>query len=134
MLEYHVSARRIDSHGSEATTKSATLTLDTDMAGRADAFNPVELLLASLAACILKGCERVVPMLVFDLRGITVSLHGVRQDSPPKMISIRYEIVVDTDETEARLALLHKNLQKYGTIYNTLAGATELSGTIGRKG
>lgn len=134
MLEYHVSARRIDSHGSEATTKSATLTLDTDMAGRADAFNPAELLLASLAACILKGCERVVPMLVFDLRGITVSLHGVRQDSPPKMISIRYEIVVDTDETEARLALLHKNLQKYGTIYNTLAGATELSGTIGRKG
>jgi hypothetical protein len=29
------------------------------MAGRADAFNPAELLLASLAACILKGTERV---------------------------------------------------------------------------
>ncbi len=134
MLEYHVSARRIDSHGSEATTKDALIVLDTDLAGRADAFNPAEMLLASLAACILKGSERVVPMLAFDLRGIAVSLHGVRQDSPPKMISITYEITVDTDETDARLALLHKNLQKYGTIYNTLSGAVELSGTIRRKG
>lgn len=134
MLHYHVSARRIDSHGSEATTKAASITLDTDMAGRQDAFNPAELLLASLAACILKGTERVVPMLQFDLRGLTVSLQGVRQDSPPRMISISYEITVDTDEPDARLDLLHKNLRKYGTIYNTLAGATDLSGTIRRKG
>lgn len=133
MLEYHISARRIDSHGSEATTKNARIVLDTDMAGRDDAFNPAEMLLASLAACTLKGTERVIPMLDFDLRGIAISLHGVRQDSPPKMIRIEYEIVVDTDESDARLALLHKNLKKYGTIYNTLAEATELSGTIRRK-
>ena len=134
MLEYHVTARRIDSHGSEATTKAATITLDTDLAGRQDAFNPAEMLLASVAACILKGAERVVPMLDFALRGIEVSLHGVRQDSPPKMIRINYEIVVDTDESDRRIDLLHHNLQKYGTIFNTLAGATELSGTIRRKG
>lgn len=133
MLEYRVSARRIDSHGSEAMAKEARIVLDTDMAGRADAFNPAEMLLASLAACILKGTERVTPMLKFELRGVEVSLHGVRQDSPPKMIRVDYEIVVDTDETDARLALLHKNLQKYGTIYNTLADATDLSGTIRRK-
>jgi len=134
MLDYSVSARRIDSHGSEAMTKEARIVLDTDIAGRADAFNPAEMLLASLAACILKGTERVIPMLKFDLRGIEVSLHGVRQDSPPKMIRIDYEIVVDTDEDDHRIGLLHKNLQKYGTIYNTLAGATELVGTIRRKG
>jgi len=73
-------------------------------------------------------------MLAFELRGIEVSLHGMRQDSPPKMVRIDYEIVVDTDEADARLDLLHRNLQKYGTIYNTLAGATELVGTIRRKG
>lgn len=133
MLEYQVTARRIDSHGSEAMTKEARIVLDTDMAGRVDAFNPAEMLLASLAACILKGTERVIPMLKFDLRGIEVSLHGVRQDSPPKMIRIEYEIIVDTDETDARLALLLKNLQKYGTIMNTLASATKLIGTIRRK-
>lgn len=133
MLEYTVTARRIDSHGSEATTKEARIVLDTDMAGRADAFNPAEMLLASLAACMLKGTERVVPMLDFDLRGIEVSLHGERQDSPPKMVRIDYDIVVDTDETDQRLKLLHKNLRKYGTITNTLAGATELVGKIRRR-
>lgn len=133
MLDYTVTARRIDEHGSEARTKDALIVLDTDMKGRADAFNPAEMLLASLAACMLKGTERVIPMLEFDLRGIEVSLRGQRQDSPPKMVKIDYEIVVDTDETDQRLDLLHRNLQKYGTIYNTLAGATELSGQIRRK-
>ena len=133
MLEYRVTARRIDSHGSEARTKAARLVLDTDMAGREDAFNPAEMLLASLAACMLKGAERVAPMLEFDLRGIEVSLHGIRQDSPPKMVRIDYEIVVDTVETDQRLDLLHRNLRKYGTISNTLAEATSLVGTIRRK-
>jgi uncharacterized OsmC-like protein len=133
MLEYRVTARRIDSHGSEAATKGARIVLDTDMAGREDAFNPAEMLLASLAACMLKSTERAVPMLKFDLRGIDVSLHAMRQDSPPKMVRIDYEIVVDTGESDARIDLLHRNLQKYGTIYNTLAGATELAGTIRRK-
>lgn len=133
MLEYRVTARRIDSHGSEAEAKAARLVLDTDMAGRDDAFNPAEMLLASLAACLLKGAERVTPMLKFDLRGIEVSLHGQRQDSPPRMVRIDYEIVVDTEETDQRLDLLHRNLRKYGTISNTLAEATELIGTIRRK-
>ncbi|MFN3641730.1 MAG: OsmC family protein [Gemmobacter sp.] len=133
MLEYHVAARRIDSHGAEATAKAARIVLDTDMAGRPDAFNPAELLLASLAACILKGTERVVPMLGFDLRGIAVTLHGLRQDSPPKMIRIEYTIEVDTDESDARLDLLHRNLRKYGTISNTLADATTLHGSIRRR-
>lgn len=133
MLEYKVAARRIDSHGAEASTKEARIIVDTDMAGRPDAFNPAELLLASVAACIIKGIERVTPMLSFDLRGVEVALHGIRQDSPPKMVSITYELIVDTDETDQRLDLLHKNVRKYGTISNTIAEATNLQGTIRRK-
>lgn len=133
MLEYNVTAHRIDSHGSEAATKQARLVIDTDMAGRTDAFNPAELLLASLAACMLKSTERMIPMLNFSLRGVEVVLHGARQDAPPKMLRIDYQITVDTDETDQRLNLLHRNLQKYGTIYNTLADAVTLAGTITRK-
>lgn len=66
MLEYHVTARRIDGHGSEASAKAA-------------------------------------------------------------------RIVLNTDETDQRLDLLHRNLRKYGTISNTLTEATELVGTIRRK-
>ena len=133
MLEYRVEARRMDAHGSVATTKAAEIALDTDLAGRPDAFNPAELLLAAVAACMIKGIERVTPMIRFDLRGVEVKLHGVRQDSPPKMIAIDYELIVDTDETDQRLDLLHTNVRKYGTISNTVAEATKLEGTIRRK-
>lgn len=133
MLEYSVQARRIDDHGSLATTKQAQITLDTDVKGREDAFNPAELFLAAVAACMIKGIERVTPMLKFDLRGVEVRLHGVRQDSPPMMVSIDYEIIVDTDEDDRRLDLLHTNVRKFGTISNTVAQATKLAGSIRRK-
>jgi hypothetical protein len=47
----------------------------------------------------------VTPMLKFDLRGVEVKLHGVRQDSPPKIVSVDYELIVDTDEDDRRLEL-----------------------------
>lgn len=132
MLEYNVTARRIDSHGSVASCKDAEIVLDTDVTGRTDAFNPAELFLAAISACMIKGIERVMPMIRFELRGVEVKLHAVRQDAPPKITSVDYELIVDTDETDQRLELLHTNVQKYGTIFNTVAGATALSGTIRR--
>ena len=132
MLEYNVTALRIDSHGSVANCKQAEIVLDTDVAGRTDAFNPAELFLAAISACMIKGIERVMPMIRFELRGVEVKLHAVRQDAPPRIISVDYELIVDTDETDQRLELLHTNVQKYGTIFNTVAGATALSGTIRR--
>ena len=133
MLEYHVIAHRLDSHGSLVAAKEASLIADTDLAGRPDAFNPVELLLGALSACLIKGAERVLPALGFDLRGIEVSLHAVRQDSPPKLLSIDYLITVDTDEPDNRIELLHTNIRKYGTISNTLSLAVPIAGKIVRK-
>ena len=132
-LEFDVAAQRLSAHASQATCKRATIALDTDMAGNPDAFNPAELLLAALAACMIKGIERVVPILKFELRGVEVCVHGVRQDVPPRMESISYEIEVDTDEPEHRLALLHENVKKYGTVFNTVAPGTDLSGVLVRK-
>lgn len=132
MLEYTVIAQRTAPARAAARCKEAEIALDTDPAGRADAFNPAELLLAAVAACLLKGIERVGPMLKFGWRGATIHIHGVRQDDPPKMVRIAYEIVVDTDESDARLDLLHRNLRQYGTIHNTVAAAVQLAGTFRR--
>ena len=133
MLEYRVSAHRIDQHGSEAATKEARIALDTDVAGRRDAFNPAELLLAAVAACMIKGIERIAPMNHFSYRGVEVHLRGLREDSPPFMAEIAYELIVDTDEDDRKLELMHQNVRKYGTIYNTVSAATRLDGTIRRK-
>jgi uncharacterized OsmC-like protein len=133
MLTYAVSAVRIDAHESVARCKEAEVVLDTDISGRDDAFNPAELFLAAIAACMIKGIERVLPLIHFNLRGVEVKLNAVRQDAPPKIISVHYELTVDTEETDQRLDLLHQNVRKYGTIYNTVAQATELTGIVKRR-
>ncbi len=81
---------------------------------------------------MLKGIERVAPMLHFRFDAVTVRIHAVRQDVPPKLESIDYEIEIDTEETEQRIQLLHTNVQKYGTVFNTVAPGTALSGTMRR--
>ena len=132
-LTFDVSAARVDAHGSIASCKSATIRLDTDLAGSPDAFNPAELLLAALAACMIKGIERVQPMLKFQLRGVDVHVHGVRQDVPPRLEEVTYDIVVDSDESDARLDLLHENVRKYGTVFNTVRHGTSLHGSLRRR-
>ena len=130
MLEYTIAAECVPRRLAAAHCKNAEISLDTDPTGRPDAFNPAELLLAALAGCMLKGIERVAPMLHFQWRGASVRVHGVRQDVPPRLVRFDYELVVDTEESDARLELLHRNLRNYGTIYNTIAGAVELTGTV----
>ena len=132
MLEYVVKARRRSAEGSVAVVREAEVELDTSLAGRADALNPAELLLAALGACMIKGVERATPMIKFALRGVEVRLHAVRQDAPPKILSIDYELIVETDESDRRLELLHTNVRKYGTVSNTLDAALRLEGTVRR--
>jgi uncharacterized OsmC-like protein len=131
-MRYEVKARRMDETGSLAVAHGAEVALGTDLAGRPGAMNPVELLLSALAACMIKGVERVTPMLGFQHDGASVTLEADRQDAPPKLVAVRYEIAVRTEETDQRLDLLHRNILKYGTISNTLAGAVPMTGTIRR--
>ena len=132
-MEYNVTTTSHAGADSRAAAKQASIVLDTDMAGRVDAFNPAELLLAAVGTCMLKSMQRIIPMIKFEMQGAEIRLHGVRQDIPPKIEEITYEIMVDTEESDQRLALLHKNIRKYGTISNTIAEATALTGTIGRR-
>lgn len=79
MLKYTIRAARTDSHGSEARCKGAVLLLDTDVSGRADAFNPAELFLASIAACMIKGALAHPPrnlLGAFDSLRVTVGEIG----------------------------------------------------------
>lgn len=132
-MTFHIVSRRVDAHGGSARCKQAEIALDTDLEGNQDAFNPAELLLAALSACMIKSIERVAPLLKFDLRGVEVIVDGVRQDVPPKMESVRYEIIVNTDESDHRLNLLHDNVKKYGTVFNTVAPGTNLHGVLRRR-
>ncbi len=132
MMNFRVEAQRVDGTESLAITKHAKIVLATGMAPREDAFNPVELLLASLAACIIKGIERVAPTLNFELAGLTVELEAARPDTEARIEWIRYRIVIETLEEDRRLDLLHDNVKKFGTIFNTVSKGTNISGELVR--
>lgn len=128
-----IGKRFVDVRGSLSRCKNAEIARDTDRSGNPDAFNPAELLLGALSACMIKSIERVAPILKFELRGVEVIVDGVRQEIPPRMESIRYEVIVDTNESDQRLALLHENVKKYGTVFNTVSPGTDLTGGLRRR-
>lgn len=132
-MTFDVRSEWISHTTSVSFCKNAKIDLDTNMEGNPDAFNPAELLMAALSACMIKGMERVAPILKFNFTGVEVKLHGIRQDVPPKMESIAYEIIVDTEEEDSRLELFHKNIKQYGTVFNTVGPGTNMTGTIRRK-
>jgi len=93
---------------------------------------PTELFAASFAACTLKNVERFSKMLPFVYREARIEVTAIRETDPPRITEVRYELVIDTDEPDARIDLLRRNVVKFGTIYNTIAAACLVSGRIVR--
>jgi uncharacterized OsmC-like protein len=91
---------------------------------------PADLLCAALSACILKNVERFSHILPFRYESARVLVTAEREEPPPRIVRLHYRLEVVTAEPESRVLLLHKNIQRYGTITNTLATACELVGTI----
>lgn len=132
MLEYSLDVERIDSHGSVARNGAAEVVLDTDMEhGREDALSPPELLLASVAACMIRATQRALPMLRIEIDSLNIQLRAWRHDDPPSIARIEYTVRVGTDADEEMLEILHRNICK-GTIYSTVAAGTEMTGEVVR--
>lgn len=130
MMTFEVTANRVDSAGSLVRSKQSELIIDTGLAGRPDALNPVELLLAALSACLIKGIERMAGTLGIEYTTVNVSLTAHRPVDEARIDDITYVIRIGTIAEQAKLDLLHKNLMKFGTIYNTVKSGTRLSGDI----
>ncbi len=69
-------------------------------------------------------------LLPFQFESASVEVQAQREDSPPKIARITYVLTVVTDEPDHRVDLLHRNIQRHSTIYNTLAAACDVTGTI----
>jgi uncharacterized OsmC-like protein len=129
-LEYDVQAEQVMPNVSTARAKRAQLYFDSSPGQSEHLMGPAELLLSSFAACVLKNVERFAKILRFSYQQAAIRVHGVREDAPPRMSKITYELTLWTAEPERRIELLDRNLQKYGTIFNTLKASCEVSGRI----
>jgi uncharacterized OsmC-like protein len=118
--------------GGEATVHARTSHIAFDGSVRSGDIlpGPAELLCAALSACILKNVERFSHMLSFRYASASVRVEAAREEPPPRIVRMRYMLRVVTDESAERVALLHKNIQKFGTITNTLSAACDVQGEI----
>ena len=92
--------------------------------------NPAELLLGAFAACCLKNVQRFSELLNFTYTNASIEVVGERQEKPTKIVAIHYVIHLSSTDKKLNPELLHKNLQKFGTIYNTLKGIGDVSGEL----
>ncbi len=130
MLEYEITATVQHGGLARAIANRSEVTFDAT-SGRDEVLpNPAELLLTSLAACMLKNVQRYSEILKIPYRSARVTIHGIRNDNPPFMSQIHYNLEIDTDADERQLNVWHKNILKFGTITNTLKRACLLEGTL----
>jgi len=92
--------------------------------------NPAELFLGSFAACILKNVERFSGMMRFRYEKAELTVNATRFENPPRMDHLTYELTIYTQDEKLNRALLKKNIEKFGTIYNTVKQICEISGNI----
>ena len=92
--------------------------------------NPAELFLGSFAACMLKNVERFSGMMKFTYTKATLEVNATRLENPPIMDNIVYHLVIHSNDKKLNTNLLKKNIEKFGTIYNTIKLSCTISGTI----
>jgi uncharacterized OsmC-like protein len=129
MMQYIVSGNINSSQ--EATFSVRQNSVSFGILGNQDKLpNPAELLLGAFAACCLKNVQRFSELLGFEYTSAKIEVTGDRQEKPTQLVAIRYLIKIQSEDEKLNTKLLHRNLQKFGTIYNTLKEVCEVSGEL----
>jgi len=130
IMRYSVEASVVQRGLGRAVSREASIEFDTSVEQSASLMGPADLLASAFAACVLKNVERFARMLSFTYDTASIQVTLERQDRPPRITSVQYALHIVTAELPHRVELLHRNLVKQGTIYNTLAAACPVSGSI----
>jgi uncharacterized OsmC-like protein len=127
---YEAKGRNFQGGAAEVVLGNVRIAFDGTATPGSELPGPADLMAAALAACILKNVERFSKMMPFAYRIAAVAVVLERQESPPRIVRARYELRLQTEETQHRIDLLHRNILRFGTITNTLAAACDLRGEI----
>lgn len=129
--EYRVVARSAPDGVGTVDTARSSLPLDAGWDGVATGLaGPGDLLAGAFAACLLKNLARSAALLRFRYDEAEVEVVMRRQDNPPRFVEVGYEMRIATVEPARRVELMHRNVRRHGTVYNTLASVCEVHGTV----
>ena len=130
MLEYTVEAEQVVPNVSTARAEAPPIFFDSSPGQSEHLLNQPELLLSAFQRLLAQECGAAGAHSALQLHACGDARHGVREDKPPRLVSIDWELTLWTDEPQSRIDLLERNLRKQGTIYNTLAAACAMEGRV----
>lgn len=129
-MNYHIKASSISNRDAVIHIKQSNIDFGTTSKTAETLPNPAELFLGSFASCILKNVERFSGMMKFTYTKATIEVNATRLENPPRMENIIYSLTIYSNDKKLNLDLLKKNIEKFGTIYNTVKLSCSISGTI----
>lgn len=132
-MEYQIKASSISNKDATIQIKQTEIAFGTTP-DSADALpNPAELFLGAFASCMLKNVERFSAMMKFTYLEATVNVSAKRTEKPLKMDDIEYRLTIYSSDEKLNIPLLKKNIEKFGTIYNTVKLSCNINGVIEQK-
>ena len=129
-MNYHIKASSISNQDAIIHIKQSNIDCGTTSKIAETLPNPAELFLGSFAACMMKNVERFSGMMKFTYVKATFEVNVTRLENPTRMENIIYNLTIYSKDKKLNTALLKKNIEKFGTIYNTVKLSCSISGTI----
>ncbi|UXP31495.1 OsmC family protein [Reichenbachiella agarivorans] len=129
-MNYQIKASSIADQDAQIYIKESNIDFGTTSKTAETLPNPAELFLGSFSACMLKNVERFSSMMNFTYTKATLDVSATRLENPPRMDYILYHLTIYSSDTKLNTDLLKKNIEKFGTIYNTVKSSCTISGTI----
>ena len=129
-MEYHIKASSISNVDATLIIKQSKIVFGTTTKSAELLPNPAELFLGAFASCMLKNVERFSTMMKFTYSKAIVSVSATRVEKPLKMDNINYLLMIFSSDEKVNIDLLKKNLEKHGTIFNTVKLACVIKGHV----
>ena len=131
-MNYSIQAESFAGNEGTLSIKESKIDFGTTPKTAATLPNPAELFLGAFASCILKNVERFSELMQFSYEKTSLSVKATRLEHPPRMEHLSYELLIYSQDEKLNLNLLKKNIEKFGTIFNTVKQSCSISGEISR--
>ncbi len=119
-MSYAVTVTRQNEQRAIAAARGHELTLNVKKGDGTAGFNAAETLLAALGACLMTNINALSQKMRLEINDVQVAFTAVRQDKPPMLTEIQYELVLDSPEPPEKLTELYRLAVKWGTVTSTL--------------
>lgn len=129
-MKYCIKATATSKKSATTNIKQTEITFGITAASADILANPAELFLASFSACILKNVERFSELMDFQYSNAEITVNASRLEKPPRMDEINYKLRIYSQDPNLNINLLKKNIEKFGTIFNTVKTSCSIVGEI----